>query len=303
MNISSVRARTAFTLVELLVVIAIIGILVGLLLPAVQAAREAARRMSCQNNLHQIGVAAHNYHAAFSRFPSGWIASNALDEPGWGWAKALLPFMEQDNVVRLIDDRLPIELPQHEAARLFSVASFICPSDTGPNLFEIGEGDGHDHLLGNDDDEHGPHNVDDGLPTLFTIAKGNYSGVFGSFDIHDNPYRGDGIFFGNSRMRIADIRDGTSNTLMVGERSSRLGGTIWHGVIHEANEAEARIIGVADHGPNDPIGHFEDFSSYHRGVTGFVMGDGSVRHLADNIDIVVFKAMATRQGGEVISAQ
>ena len=63
--------------------------------------------------------------------------------------------------------------------------------------------------------------------------------------------------------------------------------------------AEARIVGVADHVPNDPIGHFEDFSSYHSGVTGFVMGDGSVRHLADNIDIVLYKALSTRQGGEV----
>lgn len=300
------RRRSAFTLVELLVVIAIIGILVGLLLPAVQAAREAARRMSCQNNLHQIGVATHNYHAAFNRFPSGWIASNGHDEPGWGWAVALLPYLEQDNVVRMIDNRLPIEIPTHEPVRLHTIASFMCPSDTGPEIFMIGSGHDHDdhddHWDGDDDDhDHGTGNVDEGREPLFAISKSNYCGVFGTFDIHDNPYRGDGVFFGNSFVRLGDIRDGTSNTLIVGERTSRLGGSIWHGVIHEANMAEARILGVADHAPNDPIGHFEDFSSFHKGVTGFVSGDGSVRHLSNNMDLQVYKALTTRNGNEVIN--
>jgi prepilin-type N-terminal cleavage/methylation domain-containing protein len=299
------RRRVAFTLVELLVVIAIIGILVGLLLPAVQAAREAARRMSCQNNLHQIGVATHNYHAAFNRFPSGWIASNDHDEPGWGWAVALLPYLEQTNVTRMIDNRLPIEIAEHEAVRLHSIANFMCPSDTGPAIFMIGSGHGHDDHdddhWDDDDHNHGSGNVDEGLEPLFPIAKSNYCGVFGTFDIHDNPYRGDGVFFGNSFVRIGDIRDGSSNTLMVGERTSRLGGSIWHGVIHEANMAEARILGVADHVPNDPIGHFEDFSSFHNGVTGFALGDGSVRHLTNNMDLRVYQALSTRNGNEVVS--
>ena len=301
--------RSAFTLVELLVVIAIIGILVGLLLPAVQAAREAARRMSCQNNLHQVSVALQNYHSAFDQFPHGWVASNLHDEPGWGWAKALLPFMEQNNVSDRIDDRLPIENPVHDLVRVQVIPILICPSDTGDDIFEIAEGHDHGHPINHrangddddDDDDHGHGHADEGLEKLFPISKCNYAGLFGTFDIHDAPYAGNGMFFGNSRMKMRDLRDGSSQTIMVGERSSRLGGTIWHGVIHEANLAEARILGVADHAPNSPVGHFEDFASYHLGVTGFAMGDGSVRHLADNMDLTVYQAMATRAGGEVIS--
>lgn len=305
---STINRRSAFTLVELLVVIAIIGILVGLLLPAVQAAREAARRMSCQNNLHQIGIALQNYHAAHDQFPYGWVANNAFDEPGWGWAKAILPFSEQTALDQQIDSRLAIEHPFHDSIRTTVVPMFICPSDIGEPIFEIAEGDEHDHDHlshhsnwddDDDDHDHGHGHADEGRERLFPISKCNYAGMFGTFDIHDAPYRGDGMFFGNSRMKMRDMSDGSSNTIMVGERSSRLGGTIWHGVIHEANMAEARIVGVADHVPNDPIGHFEDFSSYHSGVTGFVMGDGSVRHLADNIDIVLYKALSTRQGAEV----
>jgi prepilin-type N-terminal cleavage/methylation domain-containing protein len=299
-----VRTSGGFTLVELLVVIAIIGILVGLLLPAVQAAREAARRMSCQNNLHQIGVALHNYHSTHTQFPIGWVASNDHDEPGWGWAAQLLPMMEQTTATQLIDWRYPIEIDAHEAARMHVITVFQCPSDIAGQRFFIAEGEHDDHDHGDDDDDdhdHGIGNVDEGPHKLFEISKSNYAGMFGSFDIHDAPYRGNGCFFGNSRIKMRDLIDGSSQTLMVGERGSRLGGTIWQGVIHEANQPEARIVGVADHVPNDPIGHFEDFSSFHRGVTGFVMGDGSVRHLSDTIDLATYQGLSTRQGGEVVS--
>ncbi|WP_164104054.1 DUF1559 family PulG-like putative transporter [Candidatus Laterigemmans baculatus] len=316
MSVRRVSARRAFTLVELLVVIAIIGVLVGLLLPAVQAAREAARRMSCQSNLRQLGIALHNHHDTYGYFPDGWDAIDEHHEPGWGWAAGLLPFMEQQPGHDLINFNEPIETPEHSPVRTMTVSNFMCPSDIGPSIFAIAEGDGlHGHGHGHsgigsleDDDhddhdhEHGPSHADEGLHPLFEIAKCNYSGVFGTFDLHENPFKGDGLFYANSQLRMRDIVDGTSTTLMVGERSSRLGGTIWHGAIPEANEFEARIVGVTDHTPNHPVGHFEDFSSYHRGVTGFVMGDGSVRHLSDNIDLAVYKALATRQGSEVVDS-
>jgi prepilin-type N-terminal cleavage/methylation domain-containing protein len=291
--------RSAFTLVELLVVIAIIGILVGLLLPAVQAAREAARRMQCSNNLKQIGLAAHNYESAYRRLPSGFTSRLLSGEPGWGWAAGLLPYMEANNVFNNIDFRVPIEEDIHEAVRTTVISSYICPSDIGEPLFMISEGDGHSHIPAagwrTDIDE-------DGEP-LFQIAKSNYPAMFGTFELEEDPYKGDGMFYGNSRTRFADITDGLSNTLMAGERGSRLGKSIWHGNIPEASEPHARILGVADHGPNAQEGHFEDFSSFHTGGVNFVRGDGSVSFMSQNIDITVYQAMATRTGGEVVTLE
>jgi prepilin-type processing-associated H-X9-DG protein len=113
---------------------------------------------------------------------------------------------------------------------------------------------------------------------------------------------GDGIFFHNSRVRIADITDGTSNTLMVGERrTDRLLSwySTWPGVIAEGEEAFQRILGVADHPPNDPHLHFDDFSSPHTGGAQFVLGDGSVRFVSSSIDEGLYGGLATISGGEV----
>lgn len=292
------HSRRAFTLVELLVVIAIIGILVGLLLPAVQAAREAARRMQCTNHVRQLGIAVHNYESAYRRLPSGWIASNPEGEPGWGWAAALLPFMEGTNLHNQIDPRIAIEDPIHDAVRVTVVPTFLCPSDIGPNVFEIAEGDGHGH-----DHDHrvSTGRIDDHEEKLFLISKSNYVGMFGTFELEDAPYNGNGMFYGNSQIRFRDVTDGLSNTLMIGERSSLLGGSIWHGNIPEAAEPHARIVGVADHGPNDPHAHFEDFSSYHPGGANFLRADTSVQFIPNTIDLQVYQAMATRNGREVES--
>jgi prepilin-type N-terminal cleavage/methylation domain-containing protein/prepilin-type processing-associated H-X9-DG protein len=284
------RSRRGFTLVELLVVIAVIGILVGLLLPAVQAAREAARRMQCSNNMRQLGLATHNYESVYGRLPSGWVSNGLSGEPGWGWAAALLPYMEGNNLANNIDWRVAIEDAVHDAVRVTVVPTFICPSDPADNIFEIAEGDGHDH-------EH-EFSIDDG-DKLFRISKSNYVGMFGTFELEDAPYNGDGIYFGNSRLKFRDITDGLSNTIIVGERSSQLGSSIWHGNIPEAAEPHARILGVADHAPNSPSGHFEDFRSYHTGGANFGRADGSVQWLPETIDEGVYKAMATRRGGEV----
>ncbi len=288
--------RRAFTLVELLVVIAIIGILVGLLLPAVQAAREAARRMQCSNNVRQLGIAIHNYESAYIRLPSGWVSSGASGVPGWGWAAALLPFMEGTNLANSIDWRVPIANSVHDTVRVTVVPTFICPSDPYGNIFEIAEAEEHDEEHEHEHD-HPAENVDIGHK-LFPISKSNYVGMFGDFELEDAPYFGNGMFYGSSKTKFAHVTDGLSNTIMLGEHSSQLGSTIWQGNIPEAAASFARVVGVADHVPNSPAGHFEDFRSYHSGGANFLRGDSSVQWLPQTIDEAVYKAMATRAGGE-----
>lgn len=289
-SLNKMQKRRGFTLVELLVVIAIIGILVGLLLPAVQAAREAARRAQCMNNVRQIGLALTNYESAYKRFPSGWVDWKQTTKPGWSMSQAILPFMEQTNLSNRLDTHFSIDSIVNRPFLETVIPTFICPSDPAPSIFEIAEDSGLD--------EDGGQNIDIGNK-LFRIAKSNYVGVFGTLEIDDVPYRGDGVFFGNSFIRMRDMTDGVSNTIIFGERGSRLGGSLWHGYISEASGASARFLGTTDHVPNSPIGHFDDFSSYHTGGTHFVNGDCSTKYLSNSIDLEVYQALATRAGGEV----
>src|SRR3954449_12171326 len=125
--------RHGFTLVELLVVIAIIGVLVALLLPAVQAARESARRMQCQNNLKQVGLALLNYESSHKFFPSGYLSdidANGNDTgPGWGWAALIIPQMEESGLYTIIHQNLPIEDAANKGARMTSIANYLCPTE------------------------------------------------------------------------------------------------------------------------------------------------------------------------------
>jgi len=285
--------RAGFTLVELLVVLAIIGILVGLLLPAVQAAREAARRAQCMSNQRQIGLALMNYESANKRFPSGWVDWRQTKVPGWSWAHAILPFMESNAIYNSIDLRFPIDAPVNQASLTQVIPTFLCPSDPGESTFQIGK-ESHEE----EGEEHEGHNVDEG-EKLFRVAKFNYPGVFGTLEIGEVPYNANGTFYGNSPTKLKDLRDGLSNTMIVGERSSRLGGSVWHGWITEAAEPGARFLGVADHGPNSKIGYFEDFSSQHGTGIHVVYGDGSTRMIPDSIDLEIYQALCTREGGEI----
>ncbi len=295
--------RRAFTLIELLVVIAIIAVLMALLLPAVQQAREAARRTRCRNNLKQIGLALHNYHDVHSVFPPGWIsvsggthsAHNGLNGAGWG--TMLLPFLDQTPLYEAFDSRLAIEDPANTLFRETRLSVFRCPSDPQPETFEI-----HDDATG--------------TVVLATLPIANYVGSFGTVDLHDctaapgtapvtasGQCASDGIFYHNSRVRLRDVTDGTSNTLMVGERRTDADAgwySTWVGMVSGGEEAFQRILGVSDHVPNDPVAHFDDYSSHHAGGALFVKGDGSVHFVSENIDLSLWHALATRNGGEVV---
>jgi prepilin-type N-terminal cleavage/methylation domain-containing protein len=307
-------SRGGFTLVELLVVVAIIATLLGLLLPAVQSARESARATSCKNNIRQAGLALHHLHDHHQRLPAGWRgvvqghdpAEAADDVPGWGWAADILPQLEADSVHRLVDFTTPIHDPanatRNQSVRETVIPAFVCASDTrGPSesggLFGIGTDDGEDETLVNGVEY---HQVDGGpFAALCRIAKSNYVGVYGTTEVDEAPADGDGVFFRNSAIGFRDIADGLSKTAMVGERSARLGGSTWAGVVTGAKAQRVRTVGIADHTPNHPHGHFDDFSSGHPTGVHFLMADGSVRRIGDAIDESVYRALCTRSGGEL----
>jgi prepilin-type N-terminal cleavage/methylation domain-containing protein/prepilin-type processing-associated H-X9-DG protein len=296
------RHHRGFTLIELLVVIAIIAILVALLLPAVQQAREAARRTECKNNLKQIGLALHNYHDTFGSFPSGWIGvDNGVPTAhdginGAGWGTMLLPYLDQSPLYNRFNANVGIEDPLNDPFRLTTLTVFRCPSDPQPERFRI--------------DEEGTGVFICELPIANSV------GSFGTIELDgcENPPGtppvmnngqcvGDGVFYHNSRIKIRDIRDGTSNTFMTGERrtNSPLGWfSTWVGRVAEGEEAFQRVLGSFDHVPNDPVAHFDDFSSQHEGGAQFVLADGHVRFVTENIDKSVYQAVATIRGNEPV---
>ena len=278
---SGAPRRKGFTLIELLVVIAIIAVLVGLLVPAVQKVREAANRMSCTNNLKQIGLALHNHNDTFGSFPAGYmdfqsqVINPANLGTGWGWASRILPFVEQDNLFRAIRFDKMIADPLNAPTRSQVVKTFLCPSDNHTQAFRT---DGNS----------------------VEVGPSNYVGMFGSREMAEDPGRGEGCFFRNSRIRISDLSDGSSNTLMVGERTSRLCKSTWAGFVLGAVTFP---VGDPDDPPHTPNGqklHAEDFASNHTGGVNFLQGDGAVRMIKNSIRPAAWVALGTRAGGEVI---
>ena len=294
----SSRRRRGFTLIELLVVIAIISVLIALLLPAVQQAREAARRSQCINNQKQLGLALHNYHDTFNVFPPGWIGVQGriahMEGPsGFAWASHLLPNLDQGSLYNQINFKVSLLDPSNDIARKTVLGVFRCPSDPSPDTWQLGE-------------EGNPTNILASLPTA------NYVGSFGTEGAEDicvaapfpaSQCMGDGVFSHNSKLRIADITDGMSNTILLGEHRSdkKLNWhSTWVGLVPRGEEATARFLAVSDHTPNSPALHIDDFSSWHTGGVHLLFGDGRVRFLTQSVDFGIFRAITTRAGSEVV---
>jgi prepilin-type N-terminal cleavage/methylation domain-containing protein/prepilin-type processing-associated H-X9-DG protein len=278
--------RPAFTLVELLVVIAIIGVLIGLLLPAVQKVRAAAMRMKCANNLKQMGLALHNYLSAEECFPPAFQATG--NNAGWGWSTYILPYLEQGN---LYNAMAPTTNPfgqgtnpgTPDANTQTSLSLFRCPADTGPAINS----------------------------QKFNFATSNYRAVVGT-NYPGDPYVPltdyGGIMYQNSRTRVSDILDGTSNTLFVGEclllDDGTKNGAIWPGMAGSANGTEyvSSVMWWLDVAPYNINGTgAQAFSSNHPGGAYFLFADGSVRFFPDSADITTLRWMAQRNDGVVVS--
>lgn len=291
---------SGFTLIELLVVIAIIAVLLALLLPAVQQAREAARRASCVNNLKQIGLALHNYHDSSNTFPPGYVSNfdNSGNDtgPGWGWGAMILSEMDQATIRASIRFENPIENSVNVIPRTTSINSWLCPSDSVQATWTAVTRD----ALGNP------------VTTICSVASANYVGVFG---VPEPGIDGDGVFFRNSRIGIRDITDGSSQTLLVGERSQQWCMASWVGAVTNAQlfppvgspalplveNASGMILGHTFEGPpNAPGLECNCFSSKHTGGANLAFVDGHVRFISASMDKGVFKALSTRAGNETI---
>lgn len=295
-----------FTLVELLVVIAIIAVLIALLLPAVQQAREAARRTQCKNNLKQIGLAFHNYADLHKILPPGYVSAFTPtgDDlgPGWGWAAMLMPQLDQSPAYQLIDFSSGIESPTNSTIRLKTFSMFLCPSDDARGQWPAKR---YDPSTG------APLNV------ICDVGSANYVGMYG---ISEPGVDGEGLFFRNSKVSFADITDGLSQTISVGERSHRLGEATWTGSITGAllagdpsdgvgqivpEHGSGMVLGHAGegHGPGDPRSDANQFYSRHSsGGVHFLFADGHVSFLGSSMDYHAYLALATRAGGEVVGA-
>jgi prepilin-type N-terminal cleavage/methylation domain-containing protein len=330
------RAK-AFTLVELLVVIAIIGILVGLLLPAVQAAREAARRMYCQNNFKQVGLALHNYVSTFDRFPPSMIFNRqTVDIPGsenfsWSVHGRILPYLEQGNVYNQVDLSFPWD--RQMAIDRLKLGMYSCPSDPKGSLIR---------------------DFGTGRPSLYPNTIGFNCGSW--FVWNTRTFQGgDGVFFPNSFIRIGALADGTSNTIIASEVKAwtpylRNGGaatanlpataaelvpiangapefrdtghTEWpDGRVHHTGYTATLTPNTAVMVVQSGIAYDVDYNSwsegrngnsgqptyaaitsrsFHTGLVNSLRGDGSVSSINNSIDLQTWRALSTRAGGEVV---
>ena len=311
-NLNMVIRKRGFTLIELLVVIAIIAILIALLLPAVQQAREAARRTQCKNNLKQLGLAMHNYHDTTNVFPFGFDARETL------WSAMILPQIEQTNLYNtLVWQEGTIGNWNHPGgpntkACATIVDGFRCPSmplsprdnEDIPGRVPVSYRASAGSMISSDD--------------ASTRPAGFNTAAFKSLEENNL----DGMFYGCSNIKMRDITDGTSNTILIGESrtsiyvkdnqqmdywqfgSPQTGGWNLNGT---GGTEYSEGLGSCVVKPNANLdltlsGVLMEmaFGSYHIGGAQYTLCDGSVRFISENVDLNLYRSLGTRAGGEVV---
>jgi prepilin-type N-terminal cleavage/methylation domain-containing protein/prepilin-type processing-associated H-X9-DG protein len=319
---SQIQNRKAFTLIELLVVIAIIGVLVSLLLPAVQQAREAGRRSSCQNNLKQLALAVHNFSDTYGHLPSSIRPAGATTKVRLAGLTQILPFLEHKNLYDQYDQTANWYDPNNKVNEVIVntvIPTFICPSDIDPTRL-----DGYPDVP---------------APWYRVTAITDYGATISvdkallTADLVD--FAGLGVLAKNSRPRFADVKDGLANTILYAESAGRpyvyrrgarigdlpdvrLNGGGWARPASELIVRGASKDGATPTGPyavnatngfavgstwpdstfgSDPTG---EVYSFHPGGANVALADGSVRLIAETIDIRPFAALVTRDGKEAV---
>ncbi|NQU26038.1 MAG: DUF1559 domain-containing protein [Candidatus Nealsonbacteria bacterium] len=257
------RARAhGFTLVEVLVVIAIIGSLVAMLLPAVQGARSAARRVSCNNNLHQIGLALLDYHNAHRCFPPGGIEPISAKWPKGrqiAWSAMLLPYLGQEPLHKQIDFCKPFDAEENAAAAAVVVETYVCPSVSRTSSL------------------------------VEERAVCDYGGIYGErITSPNNPPKGTMLY--DRVVRIRQILDGPSNTLIVSE----------DGGFRDGQWINGRNVFDQAFGINQAPEFENDIRSDHSGGANGLLADGSARFLSEKMDLKTLAALCTRQGREPV---
>jgi prepilin-type N-terminal cleavage/methylation domain-containing protein/prepilin-type processing-associated H-X9-DG protein len=291
--------RLAFTLIELLVVIAIIAILIALLLPAVQQAREAARRTQCKNHLKQFGLAMHNYHDTFRLFPPAVTETDANRDGTnehvghWAWGAHILPYIDQAPLYQQMSpgQNTPVQV----VALLATPLSFIrCPTDIGDVKADPGR-------MGNSAT----------VANLQNMVRANYCVVHNDAFTASNIAGTRGVFMRNYCFNMRDISDGTSNQFLMGERDSVRDhmAAVFYAISKGANVADVNVSGPGNN-PFEARGYFgvygaattplnsivphgsanSGFSSLHTGGAHFLMADGAVRFVSENIHQVLQQA-------------